>query len=206
MLIPTGVAPFRDAAGHWGCYVGASTELLQLVDTKDAGKADERRIILSGFGTEDTHHIVHTLRWAPDGRLNFDQSIYIHSHSETPWGMVRLNSGGVLAWDPRTERVEVRFKGFCNSWGHALDEWGQEFVTDGAGFEGVCWCIPGAMYFTYGRPPDPAKHSPGTYPKFAWLEIMHSPHFPADWQGSSITCDFRAHRIVRFGITDLAKC
>ncbi|MEI9893504.1 MAG: hypothetical protein WDN28_06290 [Chthoniobacter sp.] len=47
--------------------------------------------------------------------------------------------------------------------------------------------------------------SPGSYPKFAGLELIRSPHFPADWQGNAITCDFRAHRIVRFGITDLAK-
>ncbi|EDY21369.1 heme-binding protein [Chthoniobacter flavus Ellin428] len=47
--------------------------------------------------------------------------------------------------------------------------------------------------------------SPGSYPKFAGLELIHSPHFPADWQGNAITCDFRAHRIVRFGISDLAK-
>ena len=30
------------------------------------------------------------------------------------------------------------------------------------------------------------------------------PHFPADWQGNAITCDFRAHRIVRFALEDLS--
>ncbi len=205
LLIPTGVAPFRNSQGHWACYVGASTELVELTDTTGAGKADRRRVILSGFGTEDTHHIVHTLRWSPDGRLYFNQSIYIHSHFETPWGMVRLNSGGVLSWDPRTERVEVAFKGFCNPWGHAWDEWGQEFITDGAGFEGVTWGIPGAMNFSYenGRKIIDSI-SPGTYPKFASLEIVRTPLFPEDWQGSFITNDFRAHRIVHFGVNDLS--
>ncbi|HEY2343887.1 MAG TPA: GDSL-type esterase/lipase family protein, partial [Chthoniobacteraceae bacterium] len=79
LLIPTCVAPFRDSDGKWGCYVGASTELIALVDTTGSGHADSRQIILSGLGTEDTHQNVHTLRWAPDGRLYFDQSIYIHS-------------------------------------------------------------------------------------------------------------------------------
>ena len=63
--------------------------------------------------------------------------------------MVRLNSGGVFAYDPRSERVEVLYKGFCNPWGHAWDKWGQEFITDGAGFQGISWAIPGAQYFTY---------------------------------------------------------
>jgi len=206
LLIPTGVAPFRDANGHWGCYVGASTELLQLVDTQGTGHADQRQIILSGFGTEDTHHIVHTLRWGPDGRLYFDQSIYIHSHFETPWGIVRLNSGGVLSWDPRTERVEVLYKGFCNPWGHAWDEHGQEFMTDGAGGEGIAWGILGGMYFTYENGRQILQSvSPGSYPKFCSLEMIHSPLFPQDWQGSFITNDFRAHRIVHFGISDLSK-
>ena len=53
-------------------------------DTDGDGKADKREVILSGFGTEDTHHMVHALRWGPDGLLYFNQSIYIHSHIETP--------------------------------------------------------------------------------------------------------------------------
>lgn len=70
----------------------------------------ERRIVLSGFGTEDTHHIVHTLHWGIDGRLYFHQTIYIHSHLETPWGLVRANSGVAFAYDPNTERLEVHSK------------------------------------------------------------------------------------------------
>src|SRR5207244_4078538 len=44
--------------------------------------------------------------------------------------------------------------------------------------------------------------SPGSYPKFCSLEIIHSQHFPDDWQGDAITCDFRAHRVVRFKFAD----
>ena len=190
-------APLR--SDSYGCYVGQSTELLHI----DA--AGKKRIVLSGFGTEDTHHIIHTLRWGPDGRLYFNQSIYIHSHLETPWGMVRLNSGGCLAYDPRTERTEVFAKGWVNSWGHAWDRWGQSFFTDGAGGEGINWAFPGATFVTYERARQIVPSvSPGNYPKFCGLEILYSPHFPADWQGNAITNDFRAHRIVRFAITDLA--
>lgn len=211
LLLPTGVAPTPlptkpGMPQRYGCFVGQSTELLYFEDTKGSGRADQRHVVLSGFGTEDTHHILHTLRWGPDGRLYMDQSIYIHTHTETPWGVVRLNAGGVLAWDPRTERLEVFDKGLWNSWGHQFDEYGQSFQTDGAGSTGLTWSFPGAVF----SPSEGARRtlqsiSPGSYPKFAGLELVHSPHFPADWQGSAITCDFRAHRIVRFGITDLAK-
>ena len=188
------------------CYASSSTEFLRLEDTDGNGVADERRIVFSGFGTEDTHHTIHTLRWGPDGRLYFNQSIYIHSHVETPYGMVRLNSGGVFAYDPRTERLEVTARGFINTWGHEWDQWGQEFASDGAGFEGIHWLIPGAMYRTYeGARRILPSISPGSYPKYASLELIQSPLFPADWQGDAITCDFRAHRVVRFKLTDFAE-
>lgn len=211
LLLPTGVAPVAlptrpGSPQRYGCFVGQSTELLYFEDTKGSGKADQRHIVLSGFGTEDTHHILHTLKWGPDGRLYMNQSIYIHTHTETPWGVVRLNSGGCLAWDPRTEKLEVLAKGWINSWGHQFDQWGQNFFTDGAGNAGINWAFPGAQFVTYeGARRILPSVSPGSYPKFASLELIQSPHFPADWQGNAITCDFRAHRIVRVGITDLAK-
>lgn len=210
LLIPTAVQPavLPREDGHVadGCYVGQSTELLFFEDTDGDGKADKRKIILSGFGTEDTHHIIHTLKRGPDRRLYFNQSVYIHSHIETPWGVVRLNSGGVLAWDPRTEKLEVVSKGLWNTWGHQFDKWGQSFQTDGAGSSGITWSFPGATFAPFeGSRRTMQSISAGSYPKFAGLELIYSPHFPTDWQGNAITCDFRAHRIVRFGITDLSE-
>ncbi len=198
LLIPTGVEP-----GDGGCYVGQSTELLHFKDTDGSGRANERRVVLSGFGTEDTHHILHTLRWGFDGQLYFNQSIYIHGHLETPNGVVRLNSGGVYNLRPRSMQLEVLLRGFCNPWGHQFDEFGQSFETDGAGGEGVAWGIRGATYFTYAQMRREMQSvSPGSYPKLCALEIIYSEQFPDDWQGNMITCDFRAHRVVRFAASE----
>jgi len=198
MLIPTGLAP-----GDGGVYVAQSTELLHLKDTNGDGKADVRRVVLSSFGTEDTHHNLHTLRWGPDGRLWMSQSIYARSEVETPHGVVRLRSGGIFRFEPAAQKLEVVFKGWVNSWGHQFDEFGQSFMTDGAGGGGINWGLPGGMYVTYAR----ARRilpsvSPGGYPKFASLEIIRSQHFPADWQGRMVTCDFRANRVTSFSITE----
>jgi putative heme-binding domain-containing protein len=193
LFLPTGVEP-----GDGGCYVGQSTELLHF---SGSAKAEARRVVLSGFGTEDTHHIVHTLAWGPDGMLYFDQSIYIHSHLETPNGVVRLNSGGVFHLRPQSMQLDVFLRGFFNPWGHQFDAFGQSFVTDGAGFEGISWGIPGATYMAYaGVRRELASISPGSYPKFCALAIVASRQFPDDWQGNMITADFRAHRLVRFSI------
>ena len=198
LLIPTAVAP-----GDGGVYVGQSTELLHFRDRDGDGVADERKIVFSGFGTEDTHHTIHTLRWGHDGRLYFNQSIYIRSHLETPHGMVRLISGGIFRMRPNDLQTEILARGFVNSWGHQFDAYGQSFATDGAGFWGMNYVIPDARYITYAN----ARRildsiSPGNYPKFASLEVMASKHFPDDWQGDLISCDFRAHRIVRFKVEE----
>ncbi|HEX3135133.1 MAG TPA: PVC-type heme-binding CxxCH protein [Planctomycetota bacterium] len=201
LLIPSTVAPVERLDGKLEAYVGASTDLLLLSDTDGDGKADSRRTVLSGFGTEDTHHIIHTLYWGHDGRLYFNQSVYIHTHLETPWGVVRLNAGGCFAYDTQSERVEVLIKGLWNTWGHQMNDEGQSFFTDGAGFAGITWGFPGGVF----SPSEGAKSfapsiTKGNYPKFAGLELIKSPLFPADWQGDAITCDFRAHRVVRMGI------
>jgi len=202
LLIPSGVAP--DNFG--GVYVGASTELLHLTNANTDGVLADRRIVLSGFGTEDTHHIIHTLHWGIDGRLYFHQTIYIHSHLETPWGLVRANSGVAFAYDPNTERLEVHSKGLVNAWGQQEDAAGQTFLTSGADGTGVHWAFPGAAF----PPSEGARRlvgsiSPGSYPKFSGLELINSPIFGPDWQGNAITCDFRAHRIVRFGFNDFSS-
>ena len=198
LLIPTGVEP-----GDGGCYVAQSTELLHFTDTDGDGKADVKRTVLSGFGTEDAHHNLHTLRWGFDGRLYMNQSIYTRTDTETPHGVVRLKGGGVFRFDPRDQQLEILFKGWVNAWGHQFDDFGQSFVTDGAGDLGINYGLPGASYFTAPN----ARHilgsvSPGGYPKLCGLEIIRSQQFPADWQGDLITCDFRAHRIVCFKISE----
>ncbi|MSU36278.1 MAG: hypothetical protein EXS36_14515 [Pedosphaera sp.] len=199
LLIPTSVLP--DNRG--GCYAACSHELLHFPDSNGDGKADSRRIVLSSFGTEDTHHNLHTLRWGYDGHLYMNQSIYTHSHVETPHGIVRLNSAGILRFNPDTWQLEIFTKGGCNPWGHHWDQYGNSFFTDGAGSKGIYHAMEGATYFTYSDMRREANSiSPGNYPKFCGLETVHSSAFPAEWQGNMITCDFRAQRIVRFGLTE----
>jgi putative heme-binding domain-containing protein len=197
LFIPTAVEP-----GDGGAYVSNSTELLHLRDSKGTGKADERRILLSGFGTEDTHHILHTFRRGPDGDLYFNQSIYIHSHIETPYGPRRLGGGGIWRFRPHSLELEVFCKGMCNPWGHAFDRWGQSFGTDGAGGDGIHFLMPGGTYPSF---PSGDRFFPGLnpgHPKYCSLEIVSGRHFPDDWQGNFVTNDFRANRVVRFAISD----
>ncbi|PQO43477.1 PVC-type heme-binding CxxCH protein [Blastopirellula marina] len=193
LLIPTGVLP-----GDGGVYVANSTELLHMRDTDGDGKADETRVVLSGFGTEDTHHILHTLRWGHDGNMYFNQSIYIHSHVETPYGVQRLDGGGIWRFRPETMQLDVLCKGFVNPWGHHFNRYGANFATDGAYMEGINYVFPGSVFVSS---PNARRLlnglNPGS-PKHCGLEILSGGALPDDWQGNCITNDFRAHRVCRF--------
>ena len=197
LLIPTGIMP-----GDGGVYVANSTEILFMEDLDGDLKEDKRTVVLSGFGTEDTHHIIHSFKGAPDGMMYFNQSIYIHSHVETPHGVRRLMAGGIWHYRPETGKLEVFSRGFVNSWGHIFDRYGQSFATDGAYGEGINYVFPGSVFFTaYNSKRILRGLNPGQ-PKQCGLEIINSSHFPDSWQGNLITNDFRGHRVNRFIISD----
>ncbi|MEO1527111.1 MAG: PVC-type heme-binding CxxCH protein [Planctomycetota bacterium] len=198
LLIPTGVVP-----GDGGVYVAQSTDLLFLKDTDGDGKADKRERVLSGFGTEDTHHNLHTLLFGPDGRLYMNQSVYTRTDAETPFGVVRLKAGGGFRYDTRRRHMGVFFRGLWNPWGHQFDAYGNSFMTDGAGFAGMAYVFPGS---TFNPTPNARRLldliSPGKYPKFCGGEIVRGESFPDDWQDTFVTCDFRANRVTRFSLSE----
>ena len=197
LLIPTGVLPDGN-----GAYVANSTELLFMEDTDGDGKADTSRVVLSGFGTEDTHHILHTLRRGPGGYMYFNQSIYIHSNVETPWGPKRLDGGGIWKFRPETLELQPWVFGFVNPWGHRFDDWGQEFATDGAYGEGINYVFPGAAFVTaVGKERILHGMTPGQ-PKHCGLAILSGRHLPEDYRGTFVTNDFRGHRVNRFAVEE----
>ncbi|EON76517.1 putative L-sorbosone dehydrogenase [Lunatimonas lonarensis] len=197
LISPTGILP-----GDGGVYVANSTEILHLKDTNGDGRADVRKRVLTGFGTGDTHHLIHTFRWGPDGLMYFNQSIYIYSHVETPWGVRRLEGGGVWQFNPKTMELNVFARGLINPWGLQFDRWGQSFLTDGAGGEGINFAFPEATFVTApGAERIIRGLNPGQ-PKHSGLDIVSGRHLPSSWEGSLITNDFRANRINRFVLED----
>ena len=200
LLTPTGIL-----FGDDGVYVANSTEILHLRDTDGDGRADARRVVLAGFGADDTHHLIHTFRWGPDGLFYLNQSVYIYSHIETPWGVRRLRGGGVWQFNPATLQLDVFARGLWNAWGYDVDRWGQSFATDGAGFQGIHFMFPDIAYApAVGVERVLEGLNPGD-PKYAGLALVSGRHFPDSLSGNLITNDYRANRVKRFILTEEAS-
>ncbi|GAA5144767.1 hypothetical protein GCM10023213_35450 [Prosthecobacter algae] len=117
--------PLSFELGHGGVYVSDQPNLTFLKDTDGDGKADHREKLLTGFGTEDSHHSLHDFVWSPEGDLIFRESIFHHSQVETPYGPVRARDSSFFRYTPGTGKL-LAFGGYMstNPWGITFDDWG----------------------------------------------------------------------------------
>jgi putative heme-binding domain-containing protein len=200
LTMPTGLAP-----GDGGVYVGQGDSLWHLRDMTGHGTAGERRCLLTGFGTQDTHHTLNTFRWGPDGALYFNQGVYIKSTVETPWGP-RKHFGGCI-WQLRADRLrlEVNDRSILdnNTWGHVFDAWGRSFVAN-AWPDGINIILPDSPLHT---DTDRALVTPLPLTRVGagrhcGADLVSGGHFPDDWQGDLLTGDFLTHRVQHYRLTE----
>ncbi len=174
--------------GDGGVYVCDFDELVHLRDTDGDGKADERRVIFSGFGVGDTHQLVNSITHGMDGTLWFTQGLHAFSRVETPWGLSRLDKAGVWRLNPRTLRLDGFFNGGMaghNCWGVAFDDYGQIFHKSGDRPDGY-YTTPGTI-----RVSNPDQyHGIGslfkTNPKTTALDIIGTAALPDEVQGCAV--------------------
>ena len=197
LIIPGGVLP--DNFG--GAYVAHAEKLVHLKDSDGDGIADKSEVLLSGFGTEDTHHTLHRLSWGPGGLLYMLQGYYIGTHVETLYGPRRLNGGGLWSYNTVTRRLEIYSRGLINPWGVAFDRWGQTFQTDGAGGEGINYSFPDSVFKASPHENRTLSGLNPRRPKLCGIAIISGDHFPDTWQGNILANDFRANNIDRYSIT-----
>lgn len=122
--------PLSFEFGDGGLYVSEMPHLTFIKDTNGDGKADYRRRVLTGFGTEDSHHALHDMTWTPDGDLIFREGIFHHTQVETAYGPVRQANSGWFRFQPRTQRL-ISFGTYhsTNPWGVTFDDWGQHVAS-----------------------------------------------------------------------------
>jgi putative heme-binding domain-containing protein len=197
LTVPHSVMPVEG-----GAFVCSTTEFLFLEDKDGDDRSESRRVIYSGFGNADVHHMIHGLRWAPWGDLYFTQSIYINTFVETAHGPRRMNGSGIWRFRPDNEQLDAYAVGMVNPWGFAFDYWGQSFGTDGAGGSGPHYVFPGSAFRSaVGVHRVFNGLIPGK-PKNTAAEFISGGHMPERWQGSIVANDFRANRTVRYELEE----
>ena len=70
--------------GDGGIYVGQQPHLIHFRDDDGDDKPDAWRVVLTGFGREDTHELVNSFTWGPDGWLYMTHGVFTNSKVRRP--------------------------------------------------------------------------------------------------------------------------
>ena len=198
LMIPTGLEVVEN-----GCYLGHGTELLFLKDTDGDGKADERRVVLRGFGTGDNHQNINSFMWGDGGELFMCQGLHIHSHVETPWGISSVDQAGLWRLRPRLLKLDG-FYGSANEpqnpWGWVFNDWGEPIVLAGNNHSHI-YPVPGMTASHRDEPPSLIWKN-GNGRKCSNGDIVGTAHFPDALQGALIAGGYINNAVWALKIKD----
>ena len=193
--------------GDGGIFVCDYDELLHFRDTNGDGKADQRRVVLSGFGIGDTHQLINSINHGDDGSLWFAQGLHVLSHVETPWGIARLDQAAIWRLRPRTLRLEGFFnhaRAGANCWGVVTDDWGNIFHKAGDRPAGY-YSQPGLVRAATGFTPDDYDRVAAIFKsdvKTVSIDLLGSKALPDDAQGCAVIAGFMASKVEMHRILD----
>lgn len=194
LYLPTGFE-----LGQGGVYLTQAPDFVFLKDTDGDDRADFRQTLLSGFGTEDAHHVLNAYTWGPDGALYMHSGTFLHSQIETPYGPKRGAYGVTWRYEPRTMKLEPYISyPYANPWGNVFTRNGTHIIAD---------VSTGMNYFA---PPltvaidYPKKHmgmkdflTTKAKPKTCGVEVISSRAFPENAQGNVLFNTFIGFQGVR---------
>ncbi|MFO0807506.1 MAG: PVC-type heme-binding CxxCH protein [Gemmataceae bacterium] len=162
--------------GHGGVYVMQPPYLLFYPDRNGDDVPDgEPKVVLTGFGTEDSHAYANSLQWGPDGWLYGAQGSTVTAN-------VRGNEfqQGVWRYHPPSDRFELFAEGGGNIWGLDFDKSGQ--VIAGTNFGGFsCMHMVQGGYYVKNFGKHGALHNPHTY---GYFDHIPCPNF----KGGHVSC------------------
>ncbi|MCC9658629.1 c-type cytochrome [Rhodopirellula sp. JC737] len=124
LMWPTGLFPWKD-----GLFVGDAPHLYFFRDADGDGVADEKRIVLTGFGTSNVQGLLNSFRWGLDGRIHIATSStggQVRDPDKPAESAVNVR-GRDIALDPRSETFELT-SGAAQH-GMCFDDWGRKYVS-----------------------------------------------------------------------------
>ena len=125
LLWPTAIFPYDG-----GLFVGDAPHLYYFKDTDGDGRADDKQLVLTGFGTSNVQGLMNSMRWGLDNR--------IHIACSSTGGQIRRGDAGEdakpinvrgrdISFDPKT--YEFQPTSGAAQHGMCFDDWGRKFVS-----------------------------------------------------------------------------
>ncbi len=118
--------------GFGGVWVGAAPYLLFIPDADRDDRPDgPPQVMLDGWAYQDTHEMLNTFAWGPDGWLYGCHGVFTHSNVGRPGASdaerQRINAG-IWRFHPTKHVFEVFAEGTSNPWGLDFNDQGQMFI------------------------------------------------------------------------------
>lgn len=131
LVMPMSVLPYQN-----GAIVAHGPEILMLRDRDGDGKADERRVLLKGFGIQDSHTLAHQLMWRPDGSIFTAQGVLDNGGiTDTEGKSVSFNYGKFASFRPDGTGFRIIGAGLNNTWGVLMRRNGEIWVQEANSFD-----------------------------------------------------------------------
>jgi putative membrane-bound dehydrogenase-like protein len=116
--------------GFGGLWVGAAPYFL-FIPILENDKPGEVKVLLDGWGYEDTHETLNSFIWGPDGWLYGCHGVFTHSNVGKPGAKddqrQKINAG-IWRYHPTKHTFEVFCHGTSNPWGLDYNQYGDFFI------------------------------------------------------------------------------
>lgn len=172
-----------------GVYLSQGTDMVLLKDTDGDDKADQKKVVLSGFDDHDTHHAHSAYTADPSGAIYMGEGVFLHTNVETSYGPVRATNGGFYRYNSARKRLERTAQiSIPNPWGIAFDRWGQNFFAETSS-PVVRWMMPSTIKSRYGEASPMTENlieEDHMVRPTSGLEFVSSRHFPDEVQGDML--------------------
>lgn len=135
--------------GFGGVWVGAAPYLMFIpIKEGEDVPAGPPQILLDGWHYEDTHEVLNSFTWGPDGWLYGTHGVFTHSRvgkPGTPDAERIPLDGAIWRYHPTRHVFEVFAHGTSNPWGIDFNDYGHAFAT-ACVIEHLYHVVQGARY------------------------------------------------------------
>ena len=133
LVMPLGVQPYKD-----GAFVQYGADIRFYRDTNNDGRADRHDVILTGFGTQDSHLFPHQFLRQPGGQIFVAQGLFNYSKVRRPDGRpfadgsteILFNQCKLARFTPDGSSFENLTSGPNNIWGLTTSREGETFFQE----------------------------------------------------------------------------